>query len=93
MFYKRSLHPVIGILFVITSQILGYGLAGMMRKFLVWPASMIWPANLVNCALFRTLHNDQDNDSKEEANKESRWKMTRLRFFFSVLLDLYDQAR
>ena len=35
-------------------------MAGMMRKFLVWPAAMIWPANLVNCALFRTLHNDKD---------------------------------
>ena len=81
MFYKRSLHPVIGILFVITSQILGYGIAGIMRKFLVWPSAMIWPANLVNCALFRTLHNDHSKSSGEETNEESRWTMSRLRFF------------
>jgi hypothetical protein len=82
IFYKRSLHPVIGILFVITSQILGYGIAGIMRKFLVWPSAMVWPANLVNCALFRTLHDDLDSDNKENGIKKSRWTMSRLRFFF-----------
>jgi hypothetical protein len=59
-------------------------MAGMMRKFLVWPGAMIWPANLVNCALFRTLHNDkEDEDNTEE---KPRWKMTRLRFFFFAFL-------
>ncbi|CAF2507297.1 unnamed protein product [Rotaria sp. Silwood2] len=86
LFYKRLLHPIIGIMFVITSQVLGYGIAGIMRKFLVWPAAMVWPTNLVNCALFRTLHDDKDTDSKEEANKESHWKMSRLRFFFVASL-------
>ncbi|CAF1556776.1 unnamed protein product, partial [Adineta steineri] len=84
IFYKRTLHPLLGIIFVITSQILGYGIAGIMRKFLVWPSAMIWPANLVNCALFRTLHEDREGvDINEEGgNTESRWKMSRLRFFF-----------
>lgn len=83
MFYKRELHPVIAILFVITSQILGYGIAGIMRKFLVWPSAMVWPANLVNCALFRTLHDDDvNNDNEGIGNKKSRWNMSRLRFFF-----------
>ncbi|CAF3444181.1 unnamed protein product [Rotaria socialis] len=80
LFYKRTIHTGIGILFVITSQILGYGMAGIMRKFLVWPGAMIWPTNLVNCALFRTLHDDKDND------KESRWTLSRLRFFFLAFL-------
>ncbi|CDW98493.1 hypothetical protein, partial [Sporisorium scitamineum] len=35
-----------GILFVLSSQIIGVGLAGLCRRFLVWPASMIWPQNL-----------------------------------------------
>jgi hypothetical protein len=83
MFYKRSLHPIISILFVITSQILGYGIAGIMRKFLVWPAAMIWPANLVNCALFRTLHSDPvQQRSTIHTDQGSSWKMSRLRFFF-----------
>ncbi|UJR10190.1 hypothetical protein I4U23_014405 [Adineta vaga] len=87
LFYKRTMHPGIGIIFVVTSQVIGYGMAGIMRKFLVWPASMIWPANLVNCALFQTLHKDKDNedDGKTEDGK-SRWKMSRLRFFFVAFL-------
>ncbi|CAF1530759.1 unnamed protein product [Adineta ricciae] len=79
LFYKRTINPVFGIIFVVTSQTLGYGIAGMMRKFLVRPAAMIWPANFVNCALFQALHEDNDCNSKEESNKVSRWKMSRLR--------------
>jgi hypothetical protein len=88
LFYKRSLSPIIGIVFVVTSQIIGYGMAGIMRKFLVWPAAMIWPANLVNCALFRTLHGDHDTDDNavDKQDKKSRWTMSRLKFFFLAFL-------
>lgn len=81
------MHPGIAIIFVVTSQILGYGMAGIMRKFLVWPAAMIWPANLVNCALFRTLHNDKnDDDGNTDNTEKKRWNMSRLRFFFFAFL-------
>ncbi|CAM4839180.1 unnamed protein product [Rotaria magnacalcarata] len=85
LFYKRSINYGIGILFVITSQTLGYGMAGIMRRFLVWPAAMIWPANLVSCALFRTLHSGNDDNIQEE-NNNSRWIMSRFRFFFLAFL-------
>lgn len=75
----------IGILFVITSQTLGYGMAGIMRRFLVWPAAMIWPANLVSCALFRTLHDNTEEDMNSQSTK-SRWRMSRFRFFFLAFL-------
>lgn len=39
------------LLFAITNQMLGFGLAGVCRRWLVWPAAMIWPSDLVNCAL------------------------------------------
>ncbi|KAF9315231.1 hypothetical protein BG003_003224, partial [Podila horticola] len=45
-----------GFMLVLTTQITGFSLAGVLRKFLVKPAHMIWPANLVTVALFRTLH-------------------------------------
>lgn len=83
--YGQEIHPAIGIAFVISSQILGYGMAGVMRRFLVWPAAMIWPVNLVSSALFRTLHhNDEHVESTTE--KKSRWKMSRLKFFFLAFL-------
>lgn len=59
-------------------------MAGIMRRFLVWPGAMIWPANLVNCALFRTLHNDKQDE--EDNQEKSRWTMGRLKFFLCAFL-------
>ncbi|KAH8199653.1 hypothetical protein TruAng_006183 [Truncatella angustata] len=42
---------------IILAQLsLGYGIAGMMRKFLVYPASMIWPGNLVSVVLMNAMY-------------------------------------
>jgi hypothetical protein len=77
IFYKHSTTYINGLFFVLSSQMLGYGLAGLMRRFLVWPAAMIWPANLIYCALFRILHNNEDDNLNT-----SRWTMSRLHFFY-----------
>ncbi|KAG6558150.1 hypothetical protein Mapa_000331 [Marchantia paleacea] len=55
-FYKREIGFLAGILIVITTQVSGYGWAGLMYKYLVLPAQMWWPASLVQVSLFRTLH-------------------------------------
>ncbi|KAH7107250.1 OPT oligopeptide transporter [Auriculariales sp. MPI-PUGE-AT-0066] len=44
---------------VMSTQLIGFSFGGILRRFLVDPASMIWPANLVSCALFNTLHSTQ----------------------------------
>ena len=36
-------------------QVLGYGWAGLLRKYVVEPAHMWWPATLVQVSLFRYL--------------------------------------
>ncbi|OMP06990.1 Oligopeptide transporter OPT superfamily [Corchorus olitorius] len=46
-FYHRSFHPVAAILLAQTTQLLGYGWAGLFRKFLVDSPYMWWPATLV----------------------------------------------
>ena len=48
---------------VLATQLTGFGLAGLCRRFLVWPASMVWPQNLVACALLNTLHAEEDEES------------------------------
>lgn len=42
-----------------STQLIGFSIGGIARRFLVTPPSMIWPLNLVNCALFNTLHSQQ----------------------------------
>ncbi|KAI5012444.1 hypothetical protein ZWY2020_024578 [Hordeum vulgare] len=52
-FYKRNISFVTSLLLVITTQVLGYGWAGLMRKYVVEPAHMWWPVSLVQVSLMR----------------------------------------
>ncbi|XP_068668348.1 oligopeptide transporter 3-like [Aristolochia californica] len=75
-YYKQSLSFLCGIFIVLTTQILGYGWAGMLRRYLVEPAEMWWPANLAQVSLFRALH-----------EKDSRSKgFTRMQFFLVFMV-------
>ncbi|XP_021626945.1 oligopeptide transporter 6 isoform X3 [Manihot esculenta] len=59
-----------------TTQVLGFGWAGIFRKYLVEPGEMWWPTNLVQVSLFRALH---------EKEKRSRGGFTRNQFFLIAL--------
>jgi len=60
---------------VMSTQLIGFSIGGIAKRFLVSPPSMIWPTNLVNCALFNTLH------SQEYAGMGTRGGISRERFF------------
>ncbi|KAK3818719.1 MAG: LOW QUALITY PROTEIN: OPT family small oligopeptide transporter [Benniella sp.] len=45
------------LLLILTTQLVGYGI---LRRYLVYPAAMIWPSNLVTVALFNTLHTHEE---------------------------------
>ncbi|OEL21098.1 Oligopeptide transporter 4 [Dichanthelium oligosanthes] len=77
-FYHRRISFFTGWLLVITTQVLGYGWAGLMRKYVVEPAHMWWPGTLVQVSLFRALH------EKEEFPKGSR-QISRSKFFLVAL--------
>ncbi|KAK8933406.1 Oligopeptide transporter 5 [Platanthera zijinensis] len=74
-FYHRSIHPLAAFLLAQTTQLLGYGWAGIYRKYLVESPYMWWPANLVQVSLFKALH-----------QKEKREKGTLTRFQFFILI-------
>ncbi|KAF8559373.1 OPT oligopeptide transporter [Imleria badia] len=56
VFYNQTLSRTYEILLVLSTQMIGFSMAGLLRRFLVYPSSMIWPGALVNSALFNTLH-------------------------------------
>ncbi|BGP17729.1 hypothetical protein JCM10213_005310 [Rhodosporidiobolus nylandii] len=64
-----------GFLYLLTTQMLGFGLAGLARRWIVWPAAMVWPSTLASTVLFRALHEKQDRSSA------NGWTMSRYRFF------------
>lgn len=53
LFYKQKLSFWVALIVVITTQVLGFGWAGIFRRYLVEPAAMWWPQNLVQVSLFR----------------------------------------
>ncbi|CAN8323940.1 unnamed protein product [Cochlearia groenlandica] len=52
LYYKRRLDFFPAFLVMITTQVLGFGWAGLYRKHLVEPCEMWWPSNLVQVSLF-----------------------------------------
>jgi hypothetical protein len=59
------------ILFLLSSQCFGFGLAGICRRYLVRPAAIIWPGNLSVIAVLNSLFEESDDTSKY---KTSRFK-------------------
>ncbi|KAI3961067.1 hypothetical protein MKX01_031764 [Papaver californicum] len=57
-FYKRKIAFITSLLLVITTQVLGYGWAGVMRKYIVEPSLMWWPSTMPQVSLFRSMTND-----------------------------------
>ncbi|GKV19924.1 hypothetical protein SLEP1_g30120 [Rubroshorea leprosula] len=52
-FYRRKISFLAGWIIINTTQVLGYGWAGLLRKYVVEPAHMWWPSTLVQISLFR----------------------------------------
>ncbi|KAJ9172652.1 hypothetical protein P3X46_015866 [Hevea brasiliensis] len=77
IFYRKELTFIVAFLVVITTQVLGFGWAGLFRRYLVEPAAMWWPQNLVQVSLFRALH------EKEERRKGG---LTRNQFFMVAFI-------
>lgn len=54
-FYNQKLPIGYQLLLCFSSQLLGYGAAGLTRRWIVYPAQMIWPQTLITATVFNTL--------------------------------------
>ncbi|KAI5825925.1 OPT superfamily oligopeptide transporter [Schizophyllum commune Tattone D] len=83
VYYEQSFDYWFELTLVLATQLTGFGLAGLCRRFLVWPASMVWPSNLVACTLLNTLHAEEEGLIADNAsiNEPRRSGMTRYRYF------------
>jgi hypothetical protein len=75
IFYKQVFPIAFAFLYILVSQVLGMTMAGVTRRFLVDPPSMLWPGVLVTTTTLNTLHAEADHTHG----------MTRLRFFLIVV--------
>lgn len=90
VFYKIKLGYWFEVVLVLATQLTGFGLAGLCRRFLVWPASMVWPQNLVACTLLNTLHAEDEDDGIGIGLGRGGGKgMSRYKFFIIVIMGAF----
>ncbi|KAK1431605.1 hypothetical protein QVD17_08076 [Tagetes erecta] len=77
LFYKKEFAFLPAFIVMLTTQVLGFGWAGLFRRFLVEPGEMWWPSNLIQVSLFRSLH---------ENEKRPKGGTTRTQFFVIVMI-------
>ncbi|KAI5467679.1 OPT oligopeptide transporter protein-domain-containing protein [Mariannaea sp. PMI_226] len=63
----------------LSTNFIGYGLAGLCRRFLVYPSYCVWPASLVTIALNTAFHSDGNVPVADPLKKT--WRVSRLRVF------------
>ncbi|SCU94224.1 LANO_0E06106g1_1 [Lachancea nothofagi CBS 11611] len=78
-FYGKDFGWGFNLLATWSTQCIGFALAGLTRKILVTPASMIWPANLVSCTFLTNMHINENHVA-------NGWKISRLKFFLVVFV-------
>jgi OPT family small oligopeptide transporter len=69
------------ILIALSTNFIGYGLAGLCRRFLVFPSYCVWPTSLVTIALNSAFHDADSETAVVAGPMRSIWKMTRLKYF------------
>jgi OPT family oligopeptide transporter len=65
LYYNVVPNAAVAILLLFSSQLLGYGMAGVLRNSLVYPTKMLWPGILPLSSLIETLHRDRTEMKKK----------------------------
>lgn len=59
LYYNVIPNSMVAILLLFSSQLLGYGVAGILRRSLVYPTKMVWPGILPLSSLIEALHRER----------------------------------
>lgn len=70
------------VLISLSTNYIGYGLAGLTRRFLVYPSQAIWPANLAIIALNRAFHTESNG-------VVNGWAVSRIRWFMYCFVAMF----
>ncbi|TFK46550.1 OPT oligopeptide transporter [Heliocybe sulcata] len=64
LYYNNKLNPALAIFMLFATQLLGYGFAGILRDFLVFPTATWWPTSITSANVLQALHFDRAIVSK-----------------------------
>jgi OPT oligopeptide transporter protein len=66
-----------------STQLIGYSIAGVFKRFVIASPSMIWPETLPSAVLFNTLH------GQETLGTQARAGISRVRFFCYICIGYF----
>ncbi|KAJ2987912.1 hypothetical protein NUW58_g4247 [Xylaria curta] len=84
-FYNVNFGWGFALIFTLSSQLIGVSIAGMFRRFLIWPSAMMWPNQFAKTSLFHALH----DKSKSDETDANGWKISQYRYFFYVVTGMF----
>lgn len=61
LFFHQHMPAIPALTLLITTQVIGFGFAGLVYNLLVRPPSMVYPSTLVTVSLFNTLHDTESS--------------------------------
>jgi hypothetical protein len=78
LYYNQHMGVVASLTLLITTQTLGFGLAGLLHDLLVKPIAMVFPRTLATTTMFYTLHDKKSKDTQ-----------ARLQYFFMFFIAIF----
>ncbi|KAI1741692.1 OPT family small oligopeptide transporter [Xylaria scruposa] len=84
-FYNVNFGWGFALIFTLSSQLIGISISGLFRRFLVWPAAMLWPNQFSKTSLFYALH-DKSKSTETEFNG---WRISPYRYFFYLVAGMF----
>lgn len=82
-YHDKWLTPGYGILLLLSTQLMGIGFSGLLRRFVVYPIEAIWPWLLPTVALNRALL------IPEKRETVHGWSISRYKFFFIAFTAMF----
>ena len=82
-FYQTHFGVGFNYCLAIATHLTGFGLAGICKRILIQPASLVWPQTLIASTLLNTLHNE------ESIMGSSGGGITRYRWFVYVAIGAF----
>ncbi|KAI0001375.1 OPT oligopeptide transporter protein-domain-containing protein [Russula compacta] len=82
LYYNITPNGVTSILLLFSSQLLGYGIGGLMRPILLYPSKMLYPGVLPLVSMFDAFY-------RGESSRQSDGNKKRLRFFYIAFFGMF----
>ncbi|KAI9216671.1 OPT oligopeptide transporter protein-domain-containing protein, partial [Blastocladiella britannica] len=87
VFYELYLGTFWDLAFLFCSGAMGFGLSGILRKFLIRPSHMIWPTVLPSVAMFSALHHVETKSNEDDGKKH--WSQLRMFGFGAIVMGIW----